>query len=110
MRPCSRGWKRAGFRLEFGEDGTGWPLKFRTRGGGYYFNVGCSELIADGKIRLIQAADIEAIERCGLRLKGRRGAQRRAVRAGDGLQGPGSSGAATVWREVARRVGRCLGI
>ena len=50
----------AGFRLEYGEDGTGWPLKFRTRGGGYYFNVGGSELIADGKIRLIQAADIEA--------------------------------------------------
>ena len=50
----------AGFRLEYGEDGTGWPLKFRTRGGGYYFNVGASELIADGKIKLIQAADIEA--------------------------------------------------
>jgi hypothetical protein len=33
--------ERAGFRLEFGEDGTGWPLKFRSRGGGYYFNVGC---------------------------------------------------------------------
>ena len=62
--------ERAGFRLEFGEDGTGWPLKFRTRGGGYYFNVGCSELIADGKIRLIQAADIAAIEAYGLRLKG----------------------------------------
>src|SRR6185503_4826212 len=50
----------AGFRLEYGEEGTGWPLKFRTRGGGYYFNVGASELIADGKIKLIQAADIEA--------------------------------------------------
>src|SRR5262249_37219195 len=50
--------EQAGFRLEFGEDGTGWPLKFRTRGGGYYFNVGASELIAGKKIRLIQAADI----------------------------------------------------
>jgi cation diffusion facilitator CzcD-associated flavoprotein CzcO len=59
----------AGFRLEFGEDGTGWPLKFRTRGGGYYFNVGCSELIANGKIRLIQAADIAGFEARGLRLK-----------------------------------------
>jgi cation diffusion facilitator CzcD-associated flavoprotein CzcO len=59
----------AGFRLEFGEDGTGWPLKFRTRGGGYYFNVGCSELIAAGKIRLIQAADIAGFEARGLRLK-----------------------------------------
>ncbi|HTG03957.1 MAG TPA: NAD(P)/FAD-dependent oxidoreductase [Bradyrhizobium sp.] len=51
--------ENVGFRLEFGEDGTGWPLKFRTRGGGYYFNVGCSELIADRKIRLIQATDIK---------------------------------------------------
>lgn len=54
--------EQAGFRLEFGEDGTGWPLKFRTRGGGYYFNVGASELIADGKIRLVQAADIAGYE------------------------------------------------
>ena len=45
------GLEKVGFRLEFGEDDTGWPLKFRTRGGGYYFNVGCSDLIADRKIR-----------------------------------------------------------
>jgi cation diffusion facilitator CzcD-associated flavoprotein CzcO len=60
--------EQAGFRLEFGEDGTGWPLKFRTRGGGYYFNVGCSELIADGKIRLIQASDIRQFVGDGLLL------------------------------------------
>jgi putative flavoprotein involved in K+ transport len=60
--------EQAGFRLEFGEDGTGWPLKFRTRGGGYYFNVGCSELIADRKIRLIQATDIKRFTPGGLEL------------------------------------------
>jgi cation diffusion facilitator CzcD-associated flavoprotein CzcO len=60
--------EQAGFRLEFGEDGTGWPLKFRTRGGGYYFNVGCSELIADRKIRLIQASDIKNFTTGGLAL------------------------------------------
>jgi putative flavoprotein involved in K+ transport len=60
--------EQAGFRLEFGEDGTGWPLKFRTRGGGYYFNVGCSELIADRKIRLIQATDIKHFTADGLAL------------------------------------------
>jgi putative flavoprotein involved in K+ transport len=60
--------EQAGFRLEFGEDGTGWPLKFRTRGGGYYFNVGCSELIADKKIRLIQASDIRRFTSSGLEL------------------------------------------
>jgi len=60
--------ENVGFRLEFGEDGTGWPLKFRTRGGGYYFNVGCSELIADKKIRLIQATDIKRFTANGLEL------------------------------------------
>lgn len=58
-KPLLDGLEKAGFRLDFGEDGTGWPLKYRTRGGGYYFNVGCSELIADGKIGLIQYADID---------------------------------------------------
>jgi putative flavoprotein involved in K+ transport len=48
-----------GFQLDFGEDGTGWQMKYLTRGGGYYFNVGCSELIADGEIELIRYVDIE---------------------------------------------------
>jgi putative flavoprotein involved in K+ transport len=34
--------ERLGFRLDFGEEGTGWQFKYLTRGGGYYFNVGCS--------------------------------------------------------------------
>src|SRR5690606_40213533 len=38
--PLHKKLEQAGFRLDFDE--TGWPLKFRSRGGGYYFNVGCS--------------------------------------------------------------------
>ena len=37
--------EKKGFRLTDGEDGTGWQFMYLTRGGGYYFNVGCSELI-----------------------------------------------------------------
>ncbi|MBG06672.1 MAG: monooxygenase [Rhodospirillaceae bacterium] len=58
-----------GFRLEFGEDGTGWPLKYRTRGGGYYFNAGCSDLIADGSIGLVQYHDIAQFEAGGIQMK-----------------------------------------
>jgi cation diffusion facilitator CzcD-associated flavoprotein CzcO len=47
-----------GFRLDWGEDGTGWQFKYLSRGGGYYFNVGCSDLVADGKVKLAQFADI----------------------------------------------------
>ena len=53
------GLERAGFKLDFGEDNTGWQFKYLTRGGGYYFNVGCSDLIVKGEIALRQFADIE---------------------------------------------------
>jgi hypothetical protein len=58
-----------GFNLDFGDDGSGWQFKFLRRGGGYYFNVGCSDLIVDGKIRLIQFADITSFVGDGARLK-----------------------------------------
>jgi cation diffusion facilitator CzcD-associated flavoprotein CzcO len=101
--------ERAGFKLEFGEDGTGWPLKFRTRGGGYYFNVGCSELIADGRIGLIQAADIEAFAADGLRL--RDGSVRKAdlFVLATGYKGPDHLTEQLFGSEVARRVGRVWG-
>jgi putative flavoprotein involved in K+ transport len=52
------GLERRGFRLDFGEDGTGWQFKYLTRGGGYYFNVGCSDLIVKGEVGLAQFSDI----------------------------------------------------
>ena len=48
-----------GFRLHFGEDETGFQMMYLRRGGGYYFNVGCSDLIINGDVSLIQFADIE---------------------------------------------------
>lgn len=50
--------ERKGFRLTDGEDGTGWQFMYLTRGGGYYFNVGCSDLIAEGKVRLAQFSEL----------------------------------------------------
>ena len=47
----------AGLRTDYGEDGTGHPLKFMRRGGGYYLDVGCSQLIVDRQIAIIQATD-----------------------------------------------------
>jgi hypothetical protein len=31
------GLARHGFRLDFGDENTGWQFKYLTRGGGYYF-------------------------------------------------------------------------
>jgi putative flavoprotein involved in K+ transport len=58
-----------GFELDFGEDGTGWQFKYLTRGGGYYFNVGCSDLIVEGKIRLVQLGEIAEFVAAGARLQ-----------------------------------------
>jgi cation diffusion facilitator CzcD-associated flavoprotein CzcO len=58
-----------GFKLDYGEDNTGWQFKYLTRGGGYYFNVGCSDLVARREIALRQFADIETFVPEGVRLK-----------------------------------------
>lgn len=103
------GLERIGFQLEFGEDGTGWPLKYRSRGGGYYFNVGCSELLIRGEIGLIQYRDIAAFTAAGLRLKdGRHVGGALAVLA-TGYKGPDHMLAAQFGPAVAGRVGQVWG-
>jgi putative flavoprotein involved in K+ transport len=58
-----------GFRIWEGEDDTGFQMMYLRRGGGYYFNVGCSDLIIEGKIKLLQFSDIERFVAGGARLK-----------------------------------------
>ncbi|QPF84140.1 NAD(P)/FAD-dependent oxidoreductase [Bradyrhizobium genosp. L] len=68
-KPLLDGLAKVGFRLDFGEGGTGWQFKYLSRGGGYYFNVGCSDLVASGAIRLKQFSDIDAFVDEGARLR-----------------------------------------
>ncbi|MFC7677090.1 NAD(P)-binding domain-containing protein [Mycolicibacterium sp. GCM10028919] len=42
----------AGFDLDWGDDGSGLFMKYLRRGSGYYIDVGASDLIADGTIKL----------------------------------------------------------
>ena len=63
------GLRDKGFKLDYGEDGTGWQFKYLTRGGGYYFNVGCSDLVISGDIVLRQFADIEEFVAEGARMR-----------------------------------------
>ncbi len=63
------GLTRVGFKLDYGDGGTGWQFKYLTRGGGYYFNVGCSDLVASGAIKLIQFDDIDSFVADGVWMK-----------------------------------------
>lgn len=53
------GLRDRGFKIDFGEDETGIQMKYFRRGGGYYIDVGCCDLIIDGKIPLLQWDQIE---------------------------------------------------
>jgi putative flavoprotein involved in K+ transport len=68
-KPLLDGLARSGFKLDFGDGGTGWQFKYLTRGGGYYFNVGCSDLVVSGAIKLAQFSDIDCFVTEGARLK-----------------------------------------
>ena len=61
--------KNVGFKLDYGQDNTGWQFKYLTRGGGYYFNVGASDLIAAGKIKVIQFSEISDFTNSGIKMK-----------------------------------------
>ena len=58
-----------GFKFDSGEDGAGHQWKVRTRYGGYYLDAGCSQLIIDGKIGLLQYDQIEKFVAGGALLK-----------------------------------------
>jgi cation diffusion facilitator CzcD-associated flavoprotein CzcO len=65
--------RNVGFKLTFGPDETGFHMMYLREGGGYYINVGCSDLIADGAIKVIQAEELSAFTPEGLTLgNGRR--------------------------------------
>jgi putative flavoprotein involved in K+ transport len=58
-----------GFKFDAGEDGAGHQWKVRTRYGGYYLDAGCSQLIIDGEIGLLQYDQIERFVEGGASLK-----------------------------------------
>jgi putative flavoprotein involved in K+ transport len=46
----------AGFDLDFGDDDSGLFMKYLRRGSGYYIDVGASDLVANGDIKLTRGA------------------------------------------------------
>ncbi len=53
--------EKAGFMLDWGDDGSGLFMKYLRRGSGYYIDVGASELVADGSVKLRSGVSIAEI-------------------------------------------------
>lgn len=56
------GLEKAGFQLDWGADNSGLFMKYLRRGSGYYIDVGASQLIIDGKIKLKAGQVTQVVE------------------------------------------------
>ena len=108
-RELLEGLQRRGFRLTFGEDGTGWQVMYQSRGGGYYFDAGCSEMVVDGRVGLIQYADIERFGPEGAIMKD--GSVRPAdlIVLATGYEGQAEAARRILRDAVGERIGRVWG-
>lgn len=61
------GLEKAGFKVDKGPMDAGLLMKYLHRGGGYYIDVGASQLIADGKIKVKHGQEIGEVLPNGLR-------------------------------------------
>ena len=53
--------EKAGFMLDWGDDGSGLFMKYLRRGSGYYIDVGASELVANASVKLRSGVSIAEI-------------------------------------------------
>ena len=52
----------AGFAIDSGVDGSGLFIKYLSRGGGYYIDVGASKMIVEGIIRVKQGFGVKSVK------------------------------------------------
>ncbi len=100
----------AGFQVDFGEDETGPALKYLRRAGGFYLNVGCSDLIAAGEVTVMSAGQVGEVIPAGIRLIDGQVARFDTIIAATGFEPPTDVLKRTLGEDVAERVGAVWGL
>ncbi len=101
--------EKAGFKLDFGADETGLFLKYLRRGSGYYIDVGASELVADGKIKLAHG-QVAEVTPGGLVLDDDTALDADLIVLATGYGSMNGWAAQLISQEVADKVGKCWGL
>jgi len=84
-------------------------MKYLQRGGGYYFNVGCSDLIAERQISLLQWGDIERFVPEGAKLRDGSIARADLLVLATGYKNQQETARAYLGDDVAERIGPVWG-
>ena len=104
------GLKKAGFMLDFGDDGSGLFMKYLRRGSGYYIDVGASQLIIDGKIKLKSGVTIAEIGEDSLTLSNGETLPADLIVLATGYGSMNGWAAKLISSEIADKVGKCWGL
>ena len=105
-----KGLEKAGFMLDFGEDGSGLFVKYLRRGSGYYIDVGASQLIIDGKIKLKSGVNVERINKNSITLDDGSELEADLIVCATGYGSMNGWAATLISQKVADKVGKCWGL
>ncbi|GAA0300393.1 NAD(P)/FAD-dependent oxidoreductase [Rhodovulum strictum] len=103
------GLERAGFWLDWGADGSGLFMKYLRRGSGYYIDIGASQLIIDGQIKLAHGQVREVVED-GLILEDGTKLEADLIVYATGYGSMNGWAADLIGQDVADKVGKCWGL
>ena len=99
----------AGFQLDWGEDGSGLFMKYLRRGSGYYIDVGASELVANGDVKL-KAGQVERLTEDAVVMEDGTELPADLVVYATGYGSMNGWARELISDEVADRVGKCWGL
>jgi putative flavoprotein involved in K+ transport len=101
---------KAGFRYDFGEDGSGIHALYLRRGAGYYIETGASRMIIEGRIKLKSGVSLERIEKRSVVLTDGTELPADLVVYATGYGSMNQWAARLISQEVADRVGKVWGL
>jgi putative flavoprotein involved in K+ transport len=102
--------EKAGFMLDWGDDGSGLFAKYLRRGSGYYIDVGASELVADGKIKLKTKVSVDEIKPKSVKFSDGSELKADLIVYATGYGSMNGWAAQLISQEVADKVGKCWGL
>ncbi len=102
--------RKAGFMLDFGDDESGLFMKYLRRGSGYYIDVGASELVADGRIKLKSGVEVARIKEHSLAFSDGSELPADLIVFATGYGSMNGWAAQLISQQVADMVGKCWGL